>query len=256
MTKQYHILNGDALKNMFPKFIPGKILVCRECLVEGSVKGKNPGEIFTTRAEFISTRYKGHSKDDYFQKTVSEFDKMKDIPLDADINLWFEDDLFCQVNFWFVIYLLNWQNKDPSIYLVRPKPGCEYNFGRMDESDLVTAFEDRIKVSEVQQLSGLWKSYQDNDCEKMLETANSLKEKYHFLMPAIKAHMDRRPDDKNPGRLVESIKNIMTELQTDEFAPIFREFCKRESIYGFGDLQVKHLIDEIKVTYPGIEKYH
>ena len=38
----------------------------------------------------------------------------------------------------------------------------------------------------------------------------------------------------------------MKELETEEFEPVFYEFCKRESIYGFGDLQVKKLIREIK----------
>jgi hypothetical protein len=38
----------------------------------------------------------------------------------------------------------------------------------------------------------------------------------------------------------------MEDLETDEFGPVFKEFNKRESIYGFGDLQVKRIFDEIK----------
>ena len=38
----------------------------------------------------------------------------------------------------------------------------------------------------------------------------------------------------------------MDELNTEQFGLIFKEFCNRESIYGFGDLQVKRLLDEIK----------
>jgi hypothetical protein len=29
------------------------------------------------------------------------------------------------------------------------------------------------------------------------------------------------------------------------FGTVFQEFCKRESIYGFGDLQVKRIFDEV-----------
>jgi len=37
----------------------------------------------------------------------------------------------------------------------------------------------------------------------------------------------------------------MKELETQDFGPVFREFTKRESIYGYGDLQVKRLFDEL-----------
>jgi hypothetical protein len=38
----------------------------------------------------------------------------------------------------------------------------------------------------------------------------------------------------------------MNNLETNSFGEVFKEFNKRESIYGFGDLQVKRLFDEIK----------
>ncbi len=38
----------------------------------------------------------------------------------------------------------------------------------------------------------------------------------------------------------------MEERNTVEFGQIFKTFCIREEIYGFGDLQVKILVDEIK----------
>ena len=50
---------------------------------------------------------------------------------------------------------------------------------------------------------------------------------------------------QNAGRPIQSLITIMKELDTEEFGPVFREFNKRESIYGFGDLQVKRLFDEI-----------
>ena len=49
-------------------------------------------------------------------KLVSEFEKIQNIEEGVDINLWFEDDLFCQVNFWFVISLLSSLNHKNSIF--------------------------------------------------------------------------------------------------------------------------------------------
>ena len=44
-----------------------------------------------------------------------------------------------------------------------------------------------------------------------------------------------------------SYYDVYNELETDEFGAVFREFSRRESIYGFGDLQVKKLLDQIKL---------
>ncbi|MBL4704861.1 MAG: DUF1835 domain-containing protein, partial [Flavobacteriales bacterium] len=121
MIKQYHILNGDSLKDQFPDNISGEIIVARECLVDGNVNGLDLAELFQTRARFISQNYDGYTAHDYYEKSVPEFQKMQDITSDADINLWFEDDLFCQVNFWFVIHLLSSSIQDNRIFLIRPK---------------------------------------------------------------------------------------------------------------------------------------
>jgi len=71
------------------------------------------------------------------------------------------------------------------------------------------------------------------------------------MLPAIHAHLQRFPSETETnkeklGRPKISLIQIMNELKSEEFAPVFREFSKRESIYGFGDLQVKRLFDEVK----------
>ena len=62
MRKQYHILNGDSLKDQFPEIISGEIIIARECLVDGNVKGNNLIEFFKTRAKFISNNYNGYNE--------------------------------------------------------------------------------------------------------------------------------------------------------------------------------------------------
>ena len=38
----------------------------------------------------------------------------------------------------------------------------------------------------------------------------------------------------------------MKELDTKDFGTIFKEFNRRESIYGFGDVQVRRLFNSIR----------
>jgi hypothetical protein len=248
MRKQYHILNGDSLKEQFPDSVEGELIVARECLVDGNVEGNDLTELYQSRARFISENYGDFKEKNYYDKTVSEFEKIQNIAADSDINLWFEDDLFCQVNLWFVIHLIYENYKNQPVFLIRPKINCEYNFGGMNHEELLTAFSNKIKIElfELKELSKLWRLYQQGESDKMIGIAEKLNDRYPFLIDTIKAHIDRLPQYGNLGRPIQTLIQIMDELKTEEFRPIFREFNKREGVYGFGDLQVKRLLDEIK----------
>ncbi len=246
MKTQYHILNGDSLRQQFPEKIQGEIIVARECLVDGNVRGNNLDELFQVRAQFISNNYEGYNEQEYYKKIVSEFNKMQNISDDVDINLWFEEDLFCQVNFWFTINLISQSEKKNSIYLIKPEKHSQYGFGGLDESELVSIYKNRLLLTELDKLAGLWNLYQKNDLEQLLKTAKELEPKYPFILIAVKAHRDRIPTEGSLGRPSQSLIQIMKELETDEFEPVFKEFSKRECIYGFSDLQVKRLFDEVK----------
>ena len=248
MNNQYHILNGDALKQQFPNEINGKQIVARECLVDGDVKGESLEELFQNRAQFLSTAYGDGSIEEYYQKTVTEFEKIQAIPENAVINLWFEDDLFCQVNCWFVVHLIGQSDKNYTLYLVRPEQHNQYGFGGYAESELPGLYENRLLLSagEVDKIASLWKFYQEEDLENLTAVAQTLENKYPFILRAVEAHIDRIPANGNMGRPVQSLMEIMERLDTDNFGPVFAEFNKRESIYGFGDLQVKRLYDAIK----------
>lgn len=247
MTDRFHILNGDALKEHFPAKLSGEIIVARECLVDGNINGHTLDELFANRALFISQNFKDFSIADYHKKSRSEFLRMQQIPEDAIINLWFEDDLFCQVNLWFVLHLLKTNRKKYQIHLVRPNTGNEYNFGNMNREDLVLAYENKISINsnEFNKLASLWTHYQNNELEKLIASATALKTNFPFLIPAIQAHSNRIPKNGNPGKPVQTLLEIVDELKTREFAPVFQAFCKREAIYGFGDEQVKRLLIEL-----------
>ena len=102
-----HILNGDALAATFrTSGIHGEVIVCRECFVDGPVSADNTDDFWTERAQFIQQDVDGDA-DEYFKNVKTEFDKISELNSDNDIFLWFEHDLFCQANMWFIISLLN-----------------------------------------------------------------------------------------------------------------------------------------------------
>ena len=64
-------------------------------------------------------------------------------------------------------------------------------------------------------------------------------------MAAVEAHVERFPTQTHDGRPKERLKQIIKALNTTAFAHVFREFCRTEAIYGFGDVAVKRLFDEV-----------
>jgi len=242
----YHILNGDALKEHFPSALSGELIVARECLVDGNVQGDSLDELFANRAKHIES-YSEVPEGEYFKITVPEINKIRNIPQGTKVYCWFEEDLFCQVNFWFVLHLLVEKLSVNELYLVRPSKGNEYAFGHMNSEGLQKAYEQasQISIVEFEALSKLWRLYQHENYNDMLKIAEGFTDKYSFLAPAIQAQIDRLPDFTGLGRPERSLLAIMNELKTKEFPAVFSVFHQREAIYSFGDLQVKRMFDEL-----------
>src|SRR5688572_29409796 len=115
----YHILNGDCLAEQLSQTkINQDFIVCRECLMDGNLRSDNIADFWKIRSAYISDAYQVSGKD-YFKKTVSEFEKIINLPDHSEVCLWFENDLFCQVNMWFVISLLS-QKPTLKIYRIFP----------------------------------------------------------------------------------------------------------------------------------------
>ncbi|MEO9872262.1 DUF1835 domain-containing protein [Ekhidna sp.] len=240
--KTYHILNGDALKEQFPvDHLPGEIIIARECLVEGPVQAKELEELLKLRAGFIDQTY-AHS--DYHKHVSPEFQKIAGLE-NGDVNLWFEEDLFCQVNLWFVCSLLYLKNIQVS--LVIPKNSLRYGFGGLDKGELIPTFNERRTLTKinVNQFAILWFAYRGNDIERLLKLGVQMHADFPFVMKAIEAHFDRIPSEDKLGQPEQLVLDIMKEKSTRDFGVIFQEFNKRAPIYGYGDSQVKRIFDEI-----------
>lgn len=238
---QIHILNGDALKEQFPKDqIQGEILIARECLIEGPADAKTLEEFIQIRSNFLGQAYGGS-----YDSTVEELNKIASIS-EGEVNLWFEEDLFCQANLWFVCSLL--YLKHVKVFLVMPpKNSLRYGFGGLKQEQLISCFDNRTALSQVNvnQFALLWFSYRSNHIERLLKLGVQMHTDFPFVMRAIEAHFDRLPKDGKPGLPEQLIIDIMKEKSTQDFGVVFREFWERAPIYGYGDLQVKRIFDKV-----------
>lgn len=247
-TMIYHILNGDALAYSFADAkMEGKIIVVREALVDGDVSGNDLQTFWHSRAKHI-----GVTATEYQEKVASEFEKIINAPGDSEFNLWFEYDLFCQVNSWFVISLINNLPAKKKVYAVYTsyldkKDQHFWNgFGPANAGQLQTCFADRMLLSDADLHLGkeLWSAYKSNNFEALNHLAKSQSTTFPYLQDVVQAHIDRFPTDGSKGRPEKVIEEIITTVSAN-FPAVCKEFWKRESIYGFGDTQVKQLYDKV-----------
>ncbi|WP_436514766.1 DUF1835 domain-containing protein [Ekhidna sp. To15] len=237
---QIHILNGDALKEQFPKdLILGEVRVARECLVDGPVDAKTLDELIELRAEFINDSF-----GENYDKAANEIKAINSIT-EGEVNLWFEEDLFCQVNLWFICSLL--YLKRVKVFLVMPKDSLRYGFGGLSQDQLVSTYNNRQNLTQVNvnQFALLWFAYRNNHIERLLKLGVQMHTDFPFVMEAISAHFDRLPNGEKPSVPEQIIRDIIKEKSTQDFGVVFREFCKRAPIFGFGDLQIKRIFDKV-----------
>ncbi|MEK7725244.1 MAG: DUF1835 domain-containing protein [Acidobacteriota bacterium] len=242
MKNQIHILPGDSLAQTFPKEISGERIICRECLIVGNLQGETLAEFWQTRADFIK---KESGENSYFEKSVSEFEKIDSIDLNTEINLWFEYELFCQTNLWFVLYLL--KSKDLSnIFLILPIVEDAKNrwkgFGNLGETDLEKCFDKRIKLTanDLNHGAKLWEAYKANDLKSLEKLSHFQSVAFPYLKEVCQAEIERKQDNRVENSVREIIKNGATE-----FSEVFRQFQAKEGVYGFGDSQVKPIFEQI-----------
>lgn len=244
----YQILNGDSLAYSFPDTkIDGEIIVVREGLIDGDLSGDNLHRFWQSRA-----KYMGLTEVEYHNMVVKEFEKIINAPDNSEFNLWFEYDLFCQVNMWFVISIINNLPIKKKVfavytsYLDRTNKQFWNGFGPANSGKLKVCFAGRIFLNDVDLQFGedLWQAYKNGNLEKLIQLSDNRSLAFPYLQDVVKAHVDRFPKNGTKGRPEKVLEDIIKNFSTD-FHKVFQEFWNRESIYGFGDIQLRHLYDKV-----------
>lgn len=245
----YNILNGDSLAYSFPDAkIEGEVVVVREGLIDGELSGDNLHDFWQSRAGYLKI-----TENEYNNSVVKEFEKIMNAPDHSEFNLWFEYDLFCQVNMWFVISIINNLLIKKKVFAVYTsyldKTNTQFwnGFGPAKSDELKVCYADRIFLSDANLHFGeeLWKAYKGGNLEELTDLSKHQSSAFPYLQEVVKAHVDRFPKDGTKGRPEKVIEDIIKNISND-FHKVFEEFWKRESIYGFGDIQLKSLYDKVR----------
>lgn len=119
MKSLLHITNGDSFTSRLQSLqLKGDVITWREMLCEGKTLSSVGSESFwKTRFEFLNKNYKV-SKSWFIEKTLKEYRSLCNHKQQDQIVLWFEYDLFCQINMLAVLSWLKQHRRHAEISLV------------------------------------------------------------------------------------------------------------------------------------------
>jgi hypothetical protein len=259
MNKVLHILNGDSTAQILAKSsISGDVIVWREMLSEGTLQKEIGSDNFwRTRYSFFENDV-GITRLDYFDRTIKEIIKIEDIANYNEVVLWFEFDLFCQVNLvGLCAYLLKFYRKDIKYFLIctgkeEGKKSLQTlsDYGPESYPGLL---EKRVTLSRNNLLFAekCWYLYVENDKQKLIKFDFNRDTKFKYLQIAIHQHLQRFSGqnglDQIDTKILELINfDLLTKKDIIKSLLIWQ---KKETVYGFGDVQYIMALDKLQVYY-------
>ena len=253
-----HITNGDSTTNYLKKLnFSGEFITWREMLCEGKATTDVGSESFwKNRFEFFKSSYKV-SKRKFIDYTVKEYRDLCNKKSHKEIVLWFEHDLFCQINMLAVISWLKRYRKGYHISLVCSGKikGSKKMFGlsELNEEQIENHFKNRVELSkdDIEYADYIWQLY-CSDSPLRLETVYKFNpmSPFQYLASALEMHIRRFPSVENGLNEIENtIINTANNHNLKTKKQFVGQLLQNQEIYGFGDLQYEHKINNLSKLF-------
>ncbi len=263
MDKILHILNGDSAVTPFKESgINGEYVVWREVLSEGPINHAFGSDGFwEERESYMSNAFElGHNE--YSSRVKEPFEEaINRISSFNEVCLWFEYDLFCQIN---MIGLIDYigRIKSPELQLTLVCAGeiegevKLYGLGELNADHYQTLFSSRIKLGtrETDYASEVFNTYSDRDAEGLYNYVLMPFNEFKYLNSALEAHMRRFPYSDSGLTEIETKIISLIESGVKEERKIIRELLKWQKYYGFGDLQYAMILENMKPLFVDFDK--
>lgn len=257
MGSLLHITNGDNFTEKLQHLnLGGDVITWREMLCEGRTETNVGSESFwKTRFEYLNKNYKV-SKSWFIEKTLKEYRSLCNHKQQDHIVLWFEYDLFCQVNMLAVISWLKTNRKYAEISLVcsGKEDGTDKMYGLNELSDekLLQLFTNKtiLTQDDIEYADYVWQLYCSNNPIR-LENLTDYKEfQFSYLSEAMKAHLKRFPTIKNGLNQVENqVLGLSRDRKLKTREELMGAILSNQGVYGFGDTQYDRILNTLKPLY-------
>ncbi len=257
MSSLLHITNGDAFTTRLNSMgLKGDIITWREMLCEGKTLTNVGSESFwKTRFDFFHKNYKV-SKSTFIERTLKEYRSLCNHKQQDQIVLWFEYDLFCQVNMLAVISWLKANRRHAEISLVCSGKEDEtdhlYALNDLTTDQLHSLYENRIILTQddIEYADYVWQLYCSDNPIRLENLTDFNNYQFSYLAEALQAHLKRFPSIKNGLNLMENdILQLAINKKPATKKELLGTILKNQGFYGFGDMQYQRAVSRLKPLF-------
>ncbi|NNC70723.1 MAG: DUF1835 domain-containing protein [Flavobacteriaceae bacterium] len=259
MSRSVHILNGDSISFLLKESgLTGDIIVWREMLCDGPlVNNVGSDDFWIQRYKFFEQELQ-IEKLEYYEKTIKELVAIEDLSMYNEVVLWFEYDLFCQINLLALCsYLLKHYKKDISYYLVcvgkeKERIGWQ-TLGDYSPNEYLSLYENKVKISrnDLIYADQCWKLFVDANKEDLESFNFNKNRKFQYLDIAIKQYLKNRSKTNGLDQIGLKILLVIDSKKRTE-SDIIRELLhwqRKETVNGFGDIQYQTRLKDLNDYY-------
>ncbi|SHG28991.1 DUF1835 domain-containing protein [Flagellimonas flava] len=257
MKSLLHITNGDSFTSKLQSLhLKGDIITWREMLCEGKTLCAVGSESFwKTRFEFLNKNYKV-TKSWFVEKTLKEYRSLCNHKQQDQIVLWFEYDLFCQINMLAVLSWLKMHRRHAEISLVCSGREDEseklYGLSELSDERLLELYENRTVLSQddIEFADYVWQLYCSDNPIRLENLIAHNNFQFEYLSEALRAHLKRFPTIKNGLNELEN-KILQTALSEKPKSKreLMGKILSNQGVYGFGDTQYERIIGSLKPLF-------
>ncbi|UII79466.1 DUF1835 domain-containing protein [Flagellimonas sp. CMM7] len=257
MKSLLHITNGDNFTSKLQSLhLKGDIITWREMLCEGKTLCAVGSESFwKTRFEFLNKNYKV-SKSWFVEKTLKEYRSLCNHKQQDQIVLWFEYDLFCQINMLAVLSWLKTHRRHAEISLVCSGKEDEsdklYGLSELSDEKLLNLYENRTILSQddIEFADYVWQLYCSDNPIRLENLIAHNNFQFQYLSEALRAHLKRFPTIKNGLNEMENrILDTAAIQKPESRAVLLKQILANQGYYGFGDTQYDRMISSLKPLF-------
>ena len=252
--QQLHITNGSHLTNVLNELnIQGVKLTWQELLCEGPTTEKVGSELFLETRKSFFTQFYNIDLDIEFIK--SELDKFNDSENYSEIVLWFEYDLFCHINMIAIISLIQQKKMNLPLHLVCSGriEGSKNLMGlsELSPEQLLNHYKNKVLLNkdDIDIATTVWGIYCGVD-HTLLKPFIVKPSSFKYLSNCLKAHLERFPNSVDGLSILErNILQIIVKQSITSKHHLLGYALNYQGYYGFGDLQLERIINQLSIFY-------
>lgn len=253
MNKTLHILNGDSTRQILEQTdISGDLCVWRDVLSDGpSTVDLGSDHYWDVRGSYMSEAFE-ISSEDFMEKVQLEFKKLEAFSDYQEVVLWFEYDLFCQINMMAVLHWFNQQERGEtkvSLICVGREEGYEklVGLGELPAERYPDLFNRRrimgsADFSFATDVYEAWCSADPTDLETYILLPSN---EFPYLSDALQSHFRRFPSTRTGLTEIEQKIVELIDEGVNEERRIVGNLLRWQEFYGFGDLQFFQALDRL-----------